>query len=80
MSQLLEDKGYIVASNDRSGGKDKTLKICRDAIAAGKSVVVDNTHRDKESRKDYLALAKQNGIFVRCFRMMTTHDHARQPF
>jgi len=77
MSQLLEDKGYIVASNDRSGGKDKTLKICRDAFADGKSVVVDNTHRDKESRKDYLSLAKQNGIVVRCFRMTTTHDHAR---
>jgi len=29
----------------RSGGKAKTLKIAKDALAAGKSVVVDNTHR-----------------------------------
>jgi len=77
LSQLLEEKGYIVASNDRSGGKDKTLKICRDAIVAGKSVVVDNTHRDKESRKDYIFVARQNNIHVRCFRMTTDHDHAR---
>lgn len=77
LSEKLENKGYVVASNDRSGGKDKTLKISRDALASGKSVVVDNTHRDKQSRKDYISLARDRNIPVRCFWMTTTHDQAR---
>jgi hypothetical protein len=29
----------------RTGGKAKTLKVAKDALSSGKSVVVDNTHR-----------------------------------
>jgi hypothetical protein len=29
----------------RTGGKAKTLKVTKDTLSSGKSVVVDNTHR-----------------------------------
>ena len=35
------------------------------------------TFRDKQSRKDYVNLAKEKNIPVRCFWMKTTHDQAR---
>lgn len=45
VSARLERSGYVVASNDRSGGKEKTLRIVREGLEAGRRVVVDNTHR-----------------------------------
>jgi len=73
----LESKGYVVASNDRCGGKDKCLRVAREAVKAGRRVVVDNTHRDRDSRKDYIELARSNHVPVRCFIMTTSHHHAR---
>merc|ERR1719383_360966 len=77
ITRKLESRGYIVASNDRSGGKEKSLRIAREGLSSRKSVVVDNTHRDIDSRKDYIKLAKEAGVPVRCFLMTTSHDHAR---
>ena len=33
--------------------------------------------RDKESRKDYINLARNARVPIRCFVMKTSHDHAR---
>ncbi len=40
---LLNVKRHVL--NCRTGGKAKTLKVTKDALSSGKSVVVDNTHR-----------------------------------
>jgi hypothetical protein len=40
---LLNVKRHVV--DCRTGGKAKTLKVTKDALSSGKSVVVDNTHR-----------------------------------
>jgi hypothetical protein len=40
---LLNVKRHLL--NCRTGGKAKTLKVTKDALSSGKSVVVDNTHR-----------------------------------
>lgn len=77
VAEALEKRGYVVASNDRCGGKEKCLRVAREAVKHGRSVVVDNTHRDKESRKEYIALAKSSDIRVRSFIMTTSHHHAR---
>jgi len=77
VARKLESEGYIVASNDRSGGKDKSLRIAREGLSSGKKVVVDNTHRDVDSRKDYIKLANEASVPVRCFMMKTSHEHAR---
>ena len=37
----------------------------------------ENIFRDVESRKDYLELAQQSDVPVRCFLMNTSHDQAR---
>ena len=73
----MEEKGVVVASNDRTGGKEKTLRLVEQSLSQGKSVVVDNTHVDREARKPYIALGVKFGVVVRGFMMTTTHDHAR---
>merc|ERR1711915_312522 len=77
VGKLENSEGYLVASNDRSGGKEKSLRIAREGLAAGKNVVVDNTHRDVDSRKDYVKLAQTMKVPVRCFLMKTSYDQAR---
>ena len=73
----MEKKGVVVASNDRTGGKEKTLRLVEKSLGEGKSVVVDNTHVDKEARKQYIALGVKFGVLVRGLVMTTSHDHAR---
>jgi len=77
VARRMEDKGVVVASNDRTGGKEKTLRLVEESLSQGRSVVVDNTHVDREARKSYIALGNKFGVVVRGLVMTTTHDHAR---
>ena len=54
--------GYTVASNDKTGGREKTLKAVDAALSAGKSVVVDNTHGEKDTRKKFLDVAAKHKV------------------
>ena len=74
----LESAGYVVASNDRTGGRDKTLKVLDQALRNGDSVVVDNTHAEVDARKKFLDVAKKHSrVTCRCFVMNTTPQQAR---
>ena len=66
-----------MASNDLSGGKEKTLRIVEAALSKGQSVVVDNTHVDIMSRKSYLELGVKYDAKVRAMVMTTSHEQAR---
>jgi len=48
---------HVIVSQDQTGSKRKALAQTRDAIAAGKNVIIDNTHPSLTSRKEYLDLA-----------------------
>ena len=77
LASMLEKEGVVVASNDRTGGKEKTIRLADHGLMSGKSVVIDNTHVDKEARKPFIDLARKYKVVARCFQMTTTHDHAR---
>jgi len=77
LAGMLEAQGVVVASNDRTGGRDKTVRVAEAALAAGRSVVVDNTHVDREARRPFVELARRRGVPARCLVMATSHDHAR---
>jgi len=77
VAKLMEEEGAVIASNDVTGGKEKTLRIVESALMKGKSVVVDNTHVDKLSRKNYIELGIKYDAKVRAFVMQTSHDHAK---
>ena len=69
--------GVVVASNDATGGKEKTLRLVDKALGEGRSVVVDNTHVDREARRAYLQCGARHGVVVRAVLLTTSHDHAR---
>lgn len=77
VASMMEEQGVVVASNDLSGGKDRTLRIVETALKSGQSVVVDNTHVDRDARRNYVELGLKYDTKVRCFVMKTEHDHAR---
>ena len=77
VARLLEREGCVVASNDRTGGRDKTLRLAKEGLEAGRNVVVDNTHVDLEARRPFLEVARRHGVSARCFLMATSHDQAR---
>jgi bifunctional polynucleotide phosphatase/kinase len=58
---------YVHINNDTLKKKEKCHKVAREALAAGKSVVVDNTNPEKKTRQDYIDMAKEHKYPVRCF-------------
>jgi len=68
---------YVVLSNDKLGGRDKTLTALRKNLKSGNSCVIDNTHVDVEARRKFLEIAKEFKIPARAFVMTTSFDHAK---
>lgn len=66
--------GYVRVNKDDQG--TKCLKLAKEAIAEGKSVVCDNTNPSKKARAEYIAIAKAAGVPVRCFQMTTERELA----
>ena len=77
VARMMEQQGVVIASNDMSGGKEKTLRIVETALSKGQSVVVDNTHVDIMSRKSYIELGLKYDAKVRAMVMTTSHEQAR---
>lgn len=63
--------GYVHVNQDTLKTKDKCVKVCREALEAGKSVVVDNTNAAASTRREYTSIAKELGLPFRCFHFET---------
>lgn len=64
--QKLQPLGYERVNQDILKSRDKCLKVAREYLQEGKSVAVDNTNADPETRKHWIELSKQLKIPVRC--------------
>ncbi|XP_018325065.1 uncharacterized protein F21D5.5 [Agrilus planipennis] len=73
----LVKNGYIYANRDTLGSWQKCAKVVEEGLQNGKSVVVDNTNPDVESRKRFITLAKKFNIPCRCFIMNVDLNHAK---
>ena len=69
-------KSHDSVNRDQLGTWQKCVDACRRSIKSRRSVVIDNTNPDVESRKRYLDVAKMLGVRARCFVFTTTHLHA----
>ncbi|CAB3980855.1 bifunctional polynucleotide phosphatase kinase isoform X2 [Paramuricea clavata] len=72
----LLPNGYVHVNRDTVGKWQKCVAMCGSELARKKSVVIDNTSPDKESRQRYIQAAKKKNVPVRCFLFNVTHDHA----
>lgn len=73
----LKPKGYVHVNRDSLGSWQKCVAECTRLLRLGKSVVIDNTNPDQESRKRYISCAQELKIPVRCFWFTTSLAHAK---
>ena len=69
--------GYVRINRDKLGSWQKCVAAATKAVKDGKSVVVDNTSPDEESRKRYTDVGKANNVPCRCFILTGSLQHAR---
>jgi bifunctional polynucleotide phosphatase/kinase len=72
--------GYNRINQDTLKTKDKCVRTAKEALAAGKSIVIDNTNPSAETRALYVAIARgcpRGPVPVRCIVLDTDVDLAR---
>ncbi|GAB1597666.1 uncharacterized protein F21D5.5-like [Argonauta hians] len=77
VKNYLEPANYVHVNRDILGNWKKCVDMCRKHLEEGKSIVVDNTNPDIESRKRYVDVAKCLSIPCRCFHFNVSLNHAR---
>ena len=55
----------VVATQDDGGTPAACKRRVREALAAGRRVIVDNTNRSRKMRAEYIAIARQHGAPIR---------------
>eukprot|EP01061_Rhynchopus_euleeides_P033931 TRINITY_DN574_c2_g1_i1.p1 TRINITY_DN574_c2_g1~~TRINITY_DN574_c2_g1_i1.p1 ORF type:complete len:594 (+),score=184.10 TRINITY_DN574_c2_g1_i1:188-1783(+) len=73
----LLSKGYVHVNRDTLNTQSKCQKALREAVAAGKSAVVDNTNPCPSTRKEYIKIAAKADIPIRCFYFRTPVELAK---
>ncbi|KAI9561889.1 hypothetical protein GHT06_012851 [Daphnia sinensis] len=68
--------GYDVINRDSLGSWQKCVTVLERSLDSGKSVLIDNTNPDTESRSRFVRLASARGLPCRCFVMNTSMTHA----
>ncbi|OCH95217.1 PNK3P-domain-containing protein [Obba rivulosa] len=59
--------GYVHVNQDTLKTREKCVRAAKEALQEGKAVVVDNTNRDRTTRKLYVDVARTAGVPIRCF-------------
>ena len=74
------DANYIIINRDTLKTMAKCEKICEEHIKNNKSVIIDNTNPNKESRKKFIDIAKKynykiRAIIVDCPKNLAMHNN-----
>lgn len=75
-NSIASTYNYVIANQDTLKTKSNCLKFVRQNLSANKSVVVDNTNRDKKTRNEWISLAKKYNYKVRCILITIKKDLA----
>ncbi|KAK2467111.1 hypothetical protein APHAL10511_001369 [Amanita phalloides] len=65
--RIFKPAGYMHVNQDNLKTRTKCVNAVRDFLHGGLSCVVDNTNRDRATRKVYIDLAREFNIIIRCF-------------
>jgi bifunctional polynucleotide phosphatase/kinase len=78
VSKYIKDKHqYEIINQDTLKTKAKCKKEAENQIKQNKSIIIDATNPGKETRKEWIDLAKSYGYTVRVIKMNTTIEHAK---
>ena len=72
----MKPAGYAHVNRDQLGSWQKCAGECVKFLLAGRSVVIDNTNPDAESRQRYIPFAKVQNIPARCLLFSTSPSQA----
>lgn len=73
----LEPLGYERVNQDILKTRPKCVKVAREYLEAKKSVAVDNTNADPETRLVWITLAKELNVPIRCVHLLSPPDLCR---
>lgn len=77
LSSLIKEKyDYVIINQDTLQTKTKCFKFAVENLNLKKSVIIDNTNRDKKTREEWIKLANKNNYNVRCILLNTSKEHA----
>ncbi|RHZ62646.1 putative DNA 3'-phosphatase Tpp1 [Aspergillus thermomutatus] len=62
----LEPLGYERVNQDNLKTRQKCIKVAKEFLAAGSSVVVDNTNADPNTRAEWVRVAQELNVPIRC--------------
>jgi bifunctional polynucleotide phosphatase/kinase len=63
---FYEPKGYVRINQDSLKSKARCLSKAKQELDSGSSVVIDNTNPDPATRKEYIKIAKEYSVPVKC--------------
>ncbi|KAL2864600.1 putative DNA 3'-phosphatase Tpp1 [Aspergillus lucknowensis] len=64
--EYLEPLGYERVNQDTLKTRPKCIKVAKEHLAAKRSVAVDNTNADPETRAQWIDVAKEYSVPIRC--------------
>ncbi|KAJ6155091.1 hypothetical protein N7470_005657 [Penicillium chermesinum] len=67
----IQPLGYERVNQDLLKTRPKCLKVAREHLEAKRSVAVDNTNADAETRLVWITLAKDLGVPIRCVHLLS---------
>jgi bifunctional polynucleotide phosphatase/kinase len=65
---------YARANQDLLKTKKKCFDVAESALQEGKSVVVDNTNRNRDTRREWIDFARAHGVPIRCVVVKASKD------
>lgn len=70
--QVLQAQGYERVNQDILKSRERCIKVAKEHLTVGASVVVDNTNADVDTRAHWVHLAREFKVAVRCIYFTTS--------